>query len=59
MAKVIKSVKQIKINNAFQASREIAEKQRKAREEAENKRIEQIMTKVRRTISFRETFVFN
>lgn len=30
----------------WQASREIAEKQRKAREEAENKRIEQIMTKV-------------
>ena len=29
-----------------QASREIAEQQRKARQEAENKRIEQIMSKV-------------
>ena len=34
-----------------QASREIAEQQRKAREEAENKRIEQIMSKVSGNLS--------
>ena len=40
----------LKFSLRRQASREIAEQQRKAREEAENKRIEQIVTKVGRQL---------